>query len=102
MSEAFRNVVRNAVQAMSRGGTLRIHVSWTKDGKQIQVVFEDSGPGMTDEQIEAALSGFVKTQTGLGVGVLIARLLTELNGGELQLVRWPGAGLQVIVKLEVQ
>jgi len=102
MSEVFRNVVRNAVQAMSRGGTLRIHVSWAEHGKQIQVVFEDNGPGMTNEQIKAAYSGFVKTHTGMGVGVLIARLLTELNGGELQLIPRTGDGLQVIVKLEVQ
>jgi signal transduction histidine kinase len=54
---------------------------------------------MNDEQIRAALSGFLASPGGAGLGVMLSQLLIRAQGGDLRIKSSPGVGTDVIVTL---
>jgi signal transduction histidine kinase len=63
------------------------------------IAVEDQGIGMQPEAIERAFAPFVQLDEelsrqfdGSGLGLPLARLLTELHGGSIELISAPGAG----------
>ena len=97
--EAFRNVIHNAMKAMPNGGSLTITASPSDDRRTAQMIFTDTGVGMSDEQIRAALSGFLASPGGAGLGVMLSQLLIRAQGGDLRIQSSPGVGTDVIVTL---
>jgi len=99
--EAFRNVVHNAMKAMPDGGALTIDCARSDDGREARITFTDTGVGMSAEQIQAAKSGFVTTQRGTGLGVLVSTLLLRAQNGNLDIASAPGKGTTVTITLPV-
>jgi signal transduction histidine kinase/GAF domain-containing protein len=97
--EAFRNTIHNAMKAMPNGGALTITGSLSDDRRTAQMIFADTGIGMNEEQIRAALSGFLETSDGAGLGVMLSQLLIRAQGGDLRIKSSPGKGTDVIVTL---
>lgn len=71
--QVFANVVRNALDAMPSGGTLRIS-AWRSD-ESILIRFQDSGIGLPDnpERIFEPLFSTKPAERGTGLGLAIAR-----------------------------
>ncbi len=93
--QIFRNLTTNAIQAMPRGGTLRL---WTRDDPSRRTVLAavaDTGPGMTAEAIGHLFEPFFTTKPeGTGLGLAIAREIALAHRGDLQAVNradGPGA-----------
>jgi two-component system sporulation sensor kinase B len=99
--EAFRNVVHNAMKAMPDGGALTISGALSDDGREARITFADTGVGMSAEQIRAAKSGFVTTQRGTGLGVLVSLLLLRAQNGNLDIESALGKGTTVTITLPV-
>src|SRR5215470_8161293 len=99
--EAFRNVVHNAMKAMPDGGALTNSGALSDDGREARITFADTGVGMSAEQIRAAKSGFVTTQRGTGLGVLVSLLLLRAQNGNLDIESAPGKGTTVTITLPV-
>jgi len=63
----------------------------------------DTGPGMTAAEIEKVYEPFVRGAAqgagGSGLGLTIAKMLTDLMGGEMQLTSMPGKGSVFAVRL---
>jgi PAS domain S-box-containing protein len=79
---ALRNVVRNAVEAMPTGGTLR--VSAQQSGAGLVLAVSDTGPGIPEEVRDRLFEPLVTTKSlGLGLGLSTARALIENQGGTL-------------------
>jgi signal transduction histidine kinase len=97
--EAFRNTIHNAMKAMPNGGALTITASLSDDRRTAQVIFADTGVGMNEEKIQAALSGFLGSPGGAGLGVMLSQLLIRAQGGDLRIKSSPGKGTDVIVTL---
>ncbi|HEY7183211.1 MAG TPA: GAF domain-containing protein [Blastocatellia bacterium] len=97
--EAFRNIIHNAMKAMPQGGALTITASPNDDRRTAQMIFTDTGVGMNEEQIQAALSGFLASPGGAGLGVMLSQLLIRAQGGDLRIRSSPGIGTDVIVTL---
>jgi signal transduction histidine kinase len=97
--EAFRNIIHNAMKAMPQGGALTITASQNDDRRTAQMIFTDTGVGMNEEQIQAALSGFLASPGGAGLGVMLSQLLIRAQGGDLRIKSSPGIGTDVIVTL---
>ncbi len=87
------NLLGNAVKFTVTGG-VKFQVDYLRD----MAIFEihDSGPGILDDDIERIFEPFVRGSTaqvgGSGVGLTIARMLTDLMGGEMTVKSTPGAG----------
>jgi signal transduction histidine kinase len=72
----------------------------------IDVMIEDTGIGMTDKQIAMAFQPFsqvdgslARKYEGTGLGLALAKRLTELQGGELILESVYGVGTKVTLRM---
>ncbi|MCB4358509.1 hybrid sensor histidine kinase/response regulator [Quatrionicoccus australiensis] len=94
------NVLGNAIKFTVRGG-----VSFKVECRREMAVFEirDSGPGIAAADLERIFEPFVRGSSvqagGSGVGLTIARMLTDLMGGEMQLSSTPGEGTLFRIRL---
>lgn len=82
LKQVFLNVLVNARDAMTTGGSLEIRVS--QEGTQALVEFEDSGPGIAPDLIPKIFEPFFTTKestkgTGLGLSVCYGIMKTH-NG----------------------
>ncbi|NJD24106.1 MAG: response regulator [Betaproteobacteria bacterium] len=94
------NVLGNAVKFTQRGG-VTFEVEYRRD--MATFVIRDTGPGIPAGELERVFEPFVRGSTaqaaGSGVGLTIARMLTDLMGGEMQVSSPPGEGAQFRIRL---
>ena len=94
MKQALYNLIRNACQAMPQGGTLTIQGSYTDF--EVHLSFEDSGKGISPEQMGRLFQPFSTTRaTGTGLGLLIVRRIIREHGGEIDIESRVGKGTRV-------
>jgi signal transduction histidine kinase len=105
LTRAVANIVRNSLQAMPGGGTLRI-TSGQTDGKVVELIVSDTGHGMSAEMLEQARLRFRSTrrdQGGTGLGLPIAeRIVVVDHGGELLLESEEKKGTTVTIRIPVR
>ncbi len=98
LSEAFGNLIQNAVQAMPEGGTITIATA-EKDG-MIEVEISDQGVGIPPENLEQVLNLYFTTKKGgSGLGLPLALRAIELNRGALKIESRVGEGTVCRVRL---
>ena len=94
------NVIGNAVKFTVRGG-----VTFSVECRHDMASFDirDSGPGIPAADMERIFEPFTRGSTvqagGSGVGLTIARMLTDLMGGEMQVSSTPGEGTLFRIRL---
>ncbi len=105
LQQVITNILSNAIKFTPSGGLVEIATARTP-ANGICVRVRDSGVGMTQEEVDIALTPFGQVdgtrsrwREGAGLGLPIARALVELHGGEISIVSQKGAGTEVIVKL---
>ena len=100
LTQAFINIMKNGMQAMSKGGTLRIEAKSVKDG--VEVTISDSGSGIPPDQMEKIFDYYYTTkEKGVGLGLPIAHRIIEAHGGHLRIESQVGSGTKVTVTLLV-
>jgi two-component system, NtrC family, sensor histidine kinase HydH len=101
--QAFVNLIQNAYEAMDRkGGTLRVEVSSVRtNGRSgVEVRLQDSGPGVSADQIEQIFNPFVTTKkTGVGLGLSIVSQIIDEHHGSIRLESTPGEGARFVLFL---
>jgi signal transduction histidine kinase len=104
LKQILLNLLSNAIKFTPRGG--RISLSASIDARAIVLAVEDTGIGMTSEEIAVALEPFRQVDGslsrgygGTGLGLPLAKAFTELHGGRLEISSNPGAGTTVRVVL---
>jgi signal transduction histidine kinase len=92
LQQAFLNLALNACQAMPHGGRLRIAGSLTA-ARQIAVVFEDTGVGITPEDLSRIFDLYFTTKEhGSGIGLSLVYRTIQLHDGEIEVQSVPGRG----------
>ncbi|MCX8073780.1 MAG: ATP-binding protein [Candidatus Binatia bacterium] len=98
LKQVFLNLALNAMQAMSRGGTLSVAVQRRNGG--VVVEFTDTGPGIRAEVRERIFEPFFTTRRGgHGLGLAISLRIVENHSGRLWLDSQPGKGTTATVWL---
>jgi signal transduction histidine kinase len=101
MKRVFVNLIRNAVDAMPKGGTLTIK-SARKSGNVIFTV-SDTGMGMTKEVLEKLWTPLFTTKAkGMGFGLAICKRFVEAHGGTIAVESAPGKGATFTVTLPLE
>jgi len=92
------NLVRNAVQAMPGGGTLRVSV--TRRGSRVITTIGDTGPGISPAEQKRIFRPFYTTRAkGTGLGLAVTRELVGAMQGDLSLRSIVGEGAEFSVGL---
>jgi CheY-like chemotaxis protein/anti-sigma regulatory factor (Ser/Thr protein kinase) len=110
MSQVIQNMVINAAQAMSGGGsvlvTCRNRPATGKIGKSAQDAVEisitDSGPGVKPEIIDKLFDPYFTTKNkGSGLGLSICHSIVSQHGGTISVISSPGKGATFTILLPV-
>src|SRR6185369_3203282 len=99
LREVFVNVIVNAVDAMPRGGKLRI-TCHRKNGR-LELHFRDNGMGMADDVQQKIFEPFFSTKGahGTGLGLSVSYSIIERHSGSIRVVSEPGAGTDFTIEL---
>jgi len=100
LRQAFLNLGVNAIQAMQERGGGRLAVRARRQGGDIVVEFQDSGPGMDPETVAHVFEPFFTTKAnGTGLGLAIVRQAAEAHGGAVEVESAPGLGATFRIRL---
>ena len=91
MQQVLVNLIKNAMQAMSRGGTLTLQTGEASDGVWVSVA--DTGGGIPQEQIARIFEPFYTTKKkGTGLGLMIVQRIVRAHGGKIEVESRVGKG----------
>ncbi|MGO4572913.1 PAS domain-containing sensor histidine kinase [Microvirga sp. 2TAF3] len=95
------NLVSNAIKFTDAGGQVIVSTALTDRG-EVAFRVRDTGIGMTEKEVEAALEPFRQLATarkrgGTGLGLPLTKALVEANRGALQITSHPNEGTLVEV-----
>ena len=96
------NLLGNAIKFTSQG-QVTFRVRYAREMAHIDI--EDTGPGLTGDELAQIFEPFARgnsashTAPGAGLGLTIAKMLTDLMGGEMTVASTPGIGSVFRIKL---
>jgi PAS domain S-box-containing protein len=101
MKRAFVNIIKNAVDAMPKGGTLTIKSK--KAGRNVEFIFTDTGLGMPKEVAEKIFTPLFTTKAkGMGFGLPICRRHVDAHGGHITVQSELGKGTSFTVAIPIE
>ena len=99
------NLLGNAIK-FTAAGKVSFRVGHARELAHIEI--EDTGPGMSEKELAQIFEPFARSGTGgqrvggapgAGLGLTIAKMLTDLMGGEMTVTSLPGKGSVFQVRL---
>jgi two-component system sensor histidine kinase PilS (NtrC family) len=97
LKQVFWNLGVNAMDAVSDRGSIDIRTSG--NGNAVEVVFQDSGKGISHDEIDKIFYPFYTTkEKGTGLGLSIAQKIIEEHGGKIE-VESEGEGAGAVFKI---
>ncbi len=96
------NVIGNAVRFTDRG-TVTLRIRHEREMAYFEI--EDTGPGIAEKDLERIFEPFARGSAragaadGTGLGLTIAKMLTDLMGGEMRVHSTPGTGTRFRIVL---
>jgi len=101
MRRVFVNIIRNAFDAMPKGGTLRVESRKVKEN--VVINFSDTGFGMSNEVLTKLWEPLFTTKAkGMGFGLPISKRILEAHGGTISVESSPGKGSTFKVALPIE
>ena len=90
LQQVFWNLCLNAVDAVDGRGS--INISTSRKNGTVEIIFRDTGSGISREDIDGLFYPFFTTKEhGTGLGLAIAQKIAEEHGGKIS-AESPGAG----------
>jgi len=98
LKQVFWNFGENAMRAMGEQGTLTVSVAAA--GKDWQISFADTGPGMPPQLVEKVFEPFQSQfEGGTGLGLAIVYQIVQAHQGKVWARSKPGQGSQFVLRL---
>lgn len=108
LQEVFLNLLRNARDAVSSDGTIRLEADCITapetagENDSLKITISDNGCGIPTEQLEEIFEAFVTHKKGgTGLGLAIAKRTVEAHYGCISVESQPGKGSRFTVQLPV-
>jgi len=93
IQQVLVNIIMNAAQAMTGGGTIRINTAHAEG--MVSISIRDEGTGIKKEDMDKIFEPFFTTKQkseGTGLGLSLSKRLVEANGGTITVESQPGKG----------
>ncbi len=91
IQQVLVNLIKNAMQAMTRDGTLTLQTGEGSDGVWVSIA--DTGGGIPQEQLNRIFEPFYTTKKkGSGLGLMIVQRIVRAHGGRIELESQVGRG----------
>jgi signal transduction histidine kinase len=91
VQQVLVNLIKNAMQAMTKGGTLTLQTGEGSDGVWVSVT--DTGGGIPEEQLNRIFEPFFTTKKkGSGLGLMIVQRIVRAHDGRIELESQVGRG----------
>ncbi len=104
MQQVYSNIIMNACQAMSSGGTLTLSTVFDRTDGNVLITFADSGPGIPEDILGRIFEPFYTTKEpgeGTGLGLAVSYGIVREHEGEILVESREGAGASFTVRLPV-
>ncbi len=101
LREVFLNIINNALEAMEEG---EIRIWGRKDERRVSLYFQDTGPGIPQENLKFIFDPFFTTkEKGFGLGLAISYALIKRFKGDIRVSSEVGKGttFEVILPAKV-
>jgi signal transduction histidine kinase/tetratricopeptide (TPR) repeat protein len=96
LEQALLNLVINAIQAMSSGGKLKVQT--TSQNNNLHISIEDTGSGISDENMKKIFDPFFTTkENGVGLGLSLAHEIISDHKGKFNIESISGSGTKVSI-----
>ncbi len=89
----------NAIDAMSKGGKLKIKTSFLDGRQEVQIVISDTGSGIPEEVLPHIFEPFVSTKESTGLGLAVVYGIIQQHKGEIEVESKPNEGTTFIITL---
>lgn len=106
LGQVFSILMENALRYAVEGNLLNIKI--TQYQTQLQIEFQDQGPGVADEFLPHIFDRFSRAETsrarhfgGSGLGLSIAKAICEAHGGTIEAFKLPIAGMRFLILLPI-
>jgi len=102
MAQVFINLLLNSCESLEKNGTIQVKA--IQNDEQLQIIFEDNGPGIPELERENIFTPFYSTRKeGTGLGLAISSRIVESYGGTISVgSRKQGRGVVFTVSLPRQ
>lgn len=103
IEQVIANLISNAIKY---GGGAPLKISARRETQHIEIVVEDEGPGISEEDRERIFQRFERAvpageSSGLGLGLYISRQIIESHGGTIRVESEAKKGSRFIVCLPI-
>jgi two-component system NtrC family sensor kinase len=100
LRQACVNVVMNSRDALPRGGHIWVETRLAPDGRWVELVFRDDGPGIPRDLLPKIFDPFFTTkEKGTGLGLSVVYGIVERHGGTIDIRSEPGRGTEVTIRI---
>jgi signal transduction histidine kinase len=98
IKQAVLNLMINGLQAMTEGGEMILRLNADRETARIDII--DTGPGIAPEALAKIFDAYYTTKRGgTGLGLAMAKRITEEHGGRLTVASDPGKGSDFAIEL---
>jgi signal transduction histidine kinase len=104
LQQCFLNLIFNAIEAMPEGGQLQISSELDNDKKNVRIEFQDTGYGITKENLSYIFDPFYTTKgegKGTGLGLSIVYGITKNHKGKIKVNSKVGEGSSFVLTFPV-
>lgn len=91
LNQVWTNIIDNAIDAMPKGGVLKIKTARHHDQARVEII--DNGEGIPEEVIDQIFDPFFTTKKvgeGTGLGLEVTRRIIDRHKGQIDVASKPG------------
>ncbi|MFH1435154.1 MAG: ATP-binding protein [Pseudomonadota bacterium] len=102
LTQVLVNLLLNAAEAMVGEGEITVGLGESEDGKMVELVVEDNGPGISPDVLDDVFEPFVTTKPegqGIGLGLSVCQGIIRTYGGIIRAENRPGTGARFVVRI---
>jgi signal transduction histidine kinase len=101
MERVFINLIKNAIDAMTKKGTLEIRSTQTNGN--VEIAFADTGIGIPENIMAKLFTPLTTTKAqGMGFGLAICKRVVEAHGGKITVESVAGKGATFTITLPIE